>query len=216
LWNIKRKSIINNMNFPSKRLMLVQIFVIFVLPIILLYFKIIPSNWRIILLLVSSLFIYGIIRHEKWTHEEMGVRNDNFKKAFPFYLFFTVLSLITLFIISKLVHMPQEVFTKMFYFKTVILFLPSSFFQEFAFRSFLMPRLKHIFQSSFTIILINAVLFTFMHVIYSSLGILIPILFISGIFFAWLYFKYPNLILVSIAHSFLNVTAVLLGFFVIR
>ena len=200
---------------PSKRLMLTQIFVIFVLPVFLLYFHIISTNYRIVFLAISALFIYGIIRHEKWTHEEMWIRHDNFKKAIPFYLLFTVLSLGTLFIISRNVNMPMNVFTKMFYFKTFLFFLPSSFFQEFAFRSFLMPRLKHIFSSNFTIIFVNAILFTLMHIIYSSWGLLMPILFVSGIFFAWLYLKYPNLILISIAHSFLNVTAVLLGFFVI-
>ena len=203
------------MNTPSRRLMLTQILVIFVLPVFLLYFNIVPTSWRIILLAISSLFIYGIIRHEKWTHEEMGVRHDNFKKAIPFYLLFTVLSLGALFIISQKVSMPMNVFTKIFYWKTFIFFLPSSFFQEFAFRSFLMPRLKRIFSNNFTIILVNAVLFTWMHVIYSSWGLLMPILFVSGIFFAWLYLKYPNLILVSISHALLNVTAVLLGFFVI-
>jgi len=201
---------------PSKRLMLTQIFVIFILPVVLLYFKIVPSNWRIILLVISSLFIYGIIRHEKWTHEEMGIRHDNFKKALPFYFFFTIGSLITLFLISQKVVMPKDIFTKIFYLKTFIFFLPSSFFQEFAFRSFLIPRLKHIFNSNFTIIFVNAVLFTLMHIIYSSWGLILPILFVSGIFFAWLYLKYPNLILISVAHSFLNVTAVLLGFFVIH
>ena len=81
------------MNIPSKRLMLTQIFVIFILPVFVLYFNILPHGWRIVLLAVSCLFIYGIIRHEKWTYFEMGIRLDNLKKALPFYLIYTIIAL---------------------------------------------------------------------------------------------------------------------------
>ena len=199
-------------NKPSKRLIFTQIFIIFVLPVLVLYFNILSTNWRIVLLAVSSLFIYGIIRHEHWTHEDMGLRHDNFKKAFPFYFYFTILSIGVLFLIEHKISM-SGIDTKIFFIKTFVLFLPISFFQEFAFRSFLIPRLKEIFQSNYTIVFVNAVLFTMIHIIYPNLGIGLPLAFVSGIFFAWLYLKYPNLILISLAHSALNVTAVLLGFF---
>jgi membrane protease YdiL (CAAX protease family) len=199
-------------NKPSKRLILVQIFLIFVLPVAVLYFKILPADWRVILLAISALFIYGIIRHEHWTHEDMGIRHDNFKKALPFYFFFTVLSIGALFLLDHKVNMP-DINTKIFFIKTFIFFLPISFFQEFIFRSFLMPRLKEIFRSNFTVIFLNAVLFALMHIIYPNLGIGLPLAFVSGIFFAWLYLKYPNLLLISLSHAILNATAVLLGFF---
>ena len=204
------------MHAPSKKLIIAQILLIFVLPVLLIYFKILPSSWRMILLVVSSLFIYGIIRHEHWTYEDMGVRHDNFKKALPFYLLFTVVSLVVLFAIDHSVAMPREIYTKFFFIRTLLLFVPSSFFQEFAFRSFLMPRLKLIFSNNYYVILANALLFTLMHIIYFSLGLVLPLVFVSGIFFSWFYSKYPNLILISLAHSALNVTAVLLGFFVIN
>jgi len=199
-------------NKPSKRLIIVQIFLIFILPIALLHFKILPVDWRVGLLVISALFIYGIIRHEHWTHEDMGIRHDNFKKALPFYFFFTVLSIGVLFLLDYKVGMP-DINTKMFYLKTFIFFLPISFFQEFAFRSFLIPRLKEVFKNTYVIIFSNAVLFTLIHIIYPNLGISIPIAFVSGIFFAWLYWKYPNLLLISLSHAVLNATAVLLGFF---
>jgi len=201
-------------NKASKRLILTQIFLIFVLPVAVLYFKILSANWRVVLLAVSALFIYGIIRHEHWTHEDMGVRHDNLKKAFPFYLFFTILGIGTLFLIDGKMGM-SNIGTKEFFIRTFVFFLPVSFFQEFAFRSFLIPRLKEIFQNKFTIIFVNALLFTMIHVIYPNLGIGLPLAFVSGIFFAWLYLKYPNLLLISLAHSALNVVAVLLGFFYI-
>jgi len=201
-------------NKPSKRLIIAQIFLIFVLPVLVLYFKILPADWRVVILAVSSLFIYGIIRHEHWTHEDMGIRHDNFWKAFPFYLFFTIISIGVLFLLDHKIGAP-DINTKIFFIKTFIFFLPVSFFQEFAFRSFLMPRLKEIFKNNYVIIFSNAALFTAIHIIYPNLGISLPIAFVSGIFFAWLYLKYPNLLLISLSHAILNVTALLLGFFYI-
>lgn len=201
-------------NIPSKRLIILQTFLIFVLPVALLYFKIVPSSLRILLLLIDSLIIYGIIRHENWTHEDMGLEHHNFKQALPAYAFFTFLGVIFLFIIEHNVNLP-DIDTRAFYIKTFAFFIPISFFQEFAFRSFLVPRLKEIFSNDYTVIIVNALLFTLIHVIYPNIGIGLPIAFVSGIFFTWLYIKYPNLLLVSLSHIVLNLTAVLLGFFYI-
>ncbi|HNW71759.1 MAG TPA: type II CAAX endopeptidase family protein [Candidatus Paceibacterota bacterium] len=201
-------------NLPSRKLVIAQIFVIFILPVILLYFNILPVSWRMVLLAVSSLFIYGIIRKEEWTHEEMGLRNDNFKKGIPFYLLFTIIGIAILYLLDFKLNLPN-VETQKYVLRTWIFFIPISVFQEFAFRSFLIPKLKKIFTNNFVIILVNAVLFTLIHTIYPNLGIGLPLAFLSGILFAWLYIKYPNLVLVSISHAVLNIVAVLLGFFTI-
>ncbi|MFH1608948.1 MAG: type II CAAX endopeptidase family protein [Patescibacteria group bacterium] len=200
------------MNFPSKRLVITQIFIIFVLPVFVLYFKILSTDWRMILLAISAVFIYGIIRHEKWTHEEMGLRLDNFKKAIPFYAIFTILGIVILFFIQYKLGL-QNLNTKEFFIRSWIFFIPISIFQEFAFRSFLIPRLKYLYDNKFTIILVNAILFTLIHIIYPNLGIGLAVAFVSGIFFSWLYIKYPNLLLVSVSHAVLNIIAILLGFF---
>ena len=200
-------------NIPSKRLIIVQIFIIFVLPIFLLYFNIVPISWRMVFLAISALVIYGIIRREEWSYDEMGIRHDNFKKAFPFYLVFVILGAFALFFIDHKLNMPE--ITPSQAIRTWIFFIPVSFFQEFAFRSFLIPMLKKLYDNKYAIIFINAILFTLIHVIFPNLGIGLPIAFVSGIFFAWLYLKYPNLVLISLAHSVLNLIAVLLGFFVV-
>lgn len=197
---------------PSKRLIIAQIFVIFVLPVFVLYFKILSSDWRMILLALSAIALYGIIRHEKWTHEDMGLRHDNFKKAIPFYTLFTVIGIIALFIIQHKMGL-QNLNTKEFFIRTWAFFIPVSVFQEFAFRSFLIPRLKHLYNNNFTVIIVNAILFTLIHIIYPNLGIGLLVAFVPGVFFSWLYLKYPNLLLVSISHAVLNIIAVMLGFF---
>ena len=202
-------------NIPSKNIIIMQIFLIFVLPVMLLYFGVLPTSWRIVALALSALLIYGIITREHWTHEEMGVHTNNFKKSLPFYAVFTVLGLVALFLIEHRMNMP-DIETRNYLIRTWIFFVPISFFQEFAFRAFLIPRLKELYKNIYVIIFINAILFTLMHIIYPNLGIGLPIAFVSGLFFAWLYMKHPNLLLITISHSILNITAVLLGFFAIH
>jgi len=201
-------------NIPSKRLILVQIFLIFILPVFLIYFNILPVSWRMILLLVCSLVLYGIIRKEDWSFEDLGLHHHNYKKAIPFYAGFTVLGVLLLFFIHHEIN-PPDIATRLFFIKTFAFFIPISFFQEFAFRAFLVPRLKTLYKNELFIIFFNAILFTLIHIIYPNWGIGLPLAFFSGIFFAWLYIKYPNLVLVSISHAILNITAVLLGFFTI-
>jgi membrane protease YdiL (CAAX protease family) len=202
-------------NIPSKRLIILQIFLIFILPVFLLYFNIVPPSWRFFFLSLGALAIYGIIIKEQWTHEEMGIRHDNFWKSLPYYVLFTLISVLFLFLLDRKVNVGGLI-TQRYFFQTLILFLPISFFQEFAFRSFLIPRLKLIFSHNFTIILVNTILFTIIHVIYPSLIVSLPLSFLGGLFFTWLYLKHPNLLLISLAHAVTNVVAVLLGFFTIQ
>jgi membrane protease YdiL (CAAX protease family) len=202
------------MNLPSKRLILTQIFLIFVLPVFLIYFNILDISWRIALLAVCALVIYGIILRENWTYEDMGLHHHNFNKALPFYLSFAFFGVLILFFIHHEIN-PPDIESKIFFIKTFAFFIPISFFQEFAFRSFLIPRLKAIYKNNLFVIFVNAILFTLIHIIYPNWGVGLPLAFFSGIFFAWLYIKYPNLVLVSLTHIILNITAVLLGFFVI-
>ena len=201
-------------NIPSKRLILTLIFIIFILPVFLIYFNILPVSWRMILLLICSLVIYGIMSREKWTLKDLGLHHHNFKKAVPFYASFAFLGVLILFLIHHQINGP-DIESRIFFIKTFAFFIPISLFQEFAFRSFLIPRIKMVYKNELFIIFFNAILFTLIHIIYPNWGVGLPLAFFSGIFFAWLYIKYPNLLLITITHAILNITAVLLGFFVI-
>ena len=199
-------------NTLKKELILAQIFFIFIAPVFFIYFKILPANWTFPILLVCSLLIYGTVRHEKISNTELGLHLDNFRKSLPYYFVFTILGIWALFMIAGQFNIIKND-SMNFLIRTFLLFIPISFFQEFIFRSFLIHKLKSIFSHNSIIILINALLFTFIHIIYPNLVISLPISFISGICFAWLYVKYPNLFLITISHAILNLTAVLLGFF---
>lgn len=92
-------------------------------------------------------------------------------------------------------------------------FIPISIAQEFLYRSFLMRELSSLHLSFFSVILVNTFLFTFLHVIYGSLSFVLPMTFVAGIGFAWMFKKYPNFYLISLSHALLNFTAVLYTFF---
>lgn len=198
----------------SKEIATAEVVFFFVVPIVLLYFRIIPVAGRIPVLLIFSVLIYGVIRKEGWSERDLGLSGKTFKKGLPVYILATVFALIGVVVLSNIFGFVPlaHIWTKAHF---LFLFLVVSFFQEFAFRGFLLPVLARIFPDSFTVILVNALLFAFMHAIYPFPLIGLPFAFVGGIFFATLYHKYPNLLLVSLCHSVLNFVAVWHGFFVI-
>lgn len=199
---------------PAKHLPfeLYQVFAIFVVPIALIYFGVIPAEWRLVVLLMGALMIYGIIRKEKWSLRMLGVTRFHTEKAFIPYLIFTVTGVFFIIgLASVWHHTPQFEAGNMLH--LLFLFLPISALQEFAYRGYLMPVLYHIYRSPVRIIFINTILFAFLHVIYPEAQVNLPLAFIGGLGFSMMYYRYPNLILISLTHAILNFTAVLYGFF---
>jgi membrane protease YdiL (CAAX protease family) len=191
-----------------------QVILLFVLPVILLYFHIFPIESRLVVLLVFSLLIFGIIRKEGWKDEDVGLSFRKIRQALPAYTIATIVGVIFIILVANTFHLTPP-FLWWMNRKLLALFVFVSVFQEFAFRGFLIPVLGKIFHRNFAIVLINAVLFAGMHSIYSFPIIALPVAFVGGLVFAGLYIKYPNLILISIMHCILNFVAVGYGFFAI-
>jgi membrane protease YdiL (CAAX protease family) len=196
----------------DKELVLYQIFFIFILPIALLVFGIVPIAWRMLVLCVSMLFMYGVIQKEKITDETMGLSKYSFKKSIIPYLLFTLIGAFVFIKLSKVLDInPGIVWWQNIHF--IFLFMPVSLLQEIAYRGFLFPKLKVLSQKWWVIIGANTVLFTFLHVIYPMPNLMLPIAFFSGLGLSIMYKYYPNLLLISFAHAILNFIAVLHGFF---
>lgn len=196
----------------QKELALVQIFFIFVFPIALLIFGVIPVSWRMLVLCSSTLLIYGIIAHEKMSDATCGITKKNLAKSIFAYAIFTILGIAALEVLSKFWGLSGvSVWYKSPH--LLFLFLPVSLLQEIAYRGFLFPKLAVITHKKWVIILFNTILFTLIHAIYPRPEVMVPFAFVSGLAFALMYDKYPNLILISIAHSVLNFYAILHGFF---
>ena len=192
-----------------------EVIFLFVLPIVLLCFHIVPISDRIYILLIFSVFIYAVIKKEGWTEKDIGLTFENInKKMFKAYFIATGLVFLSLISLAQYFHLPptHHWWTNSNF---LFLFVVVSFFQEFAFRGFLMPLLQKVFPSMFAVVLVNSLLFAGMHAIYPMPMFGLPFAFLAGIFFSTLYHKYPNLILISIAHSILNFVVVWYGIFVI-
>lgn len=154
------------------------------------------------------------MKHAKWTLKDMGIIKGWMKDWAP-YLLFTLFAVLFLFWLSKITpHSSLPHWWRNA--KFLLLFIPLSVLQEIAFRGILMNMLIRAFKNPVIIIGVNAIIFALLHIIYLNAIFVLPFTFIAGIGFAWLYYKYPNLILVSISHSILNFVAMILGFFVLR
>lgn len=203
-----------NIIAKEKEIVWVQILYLFVIPTLLLYFKIIPGNFRIIMLFGIALLMLGIIKHNSWTFKDLGI-TKKFMKDFAPYLLFTVGGALFLIWLSAIVpHSPFLNWWKSA--KFLLLFIPLSVVQEIVFRGVLMKLLRHAFTNPILIIGLNASVFALIHVIYVNMTFVLPMTFIAGVGFAWIYYKYPNLILISISHTILNFIGMVLGFFVLR
>lgn len=198
----------------EREIVWVQILYLYIIPILLLYFKIIPNEFRVILLFGVAILLYGIVKHNKWTYSDLGIKRDLKEDLAP-YTVFTVGGVLFLLWLSQIV--PHEPFLGWWKnIKFLLLFIPISVLQEIVFRGILMDMLNKVFKSPIFIIVINAGIFALMHVIYLNSIFVLPMTFMAGIGFAWIYFKYKNLILISISHTILNFVAMVLGFFIIR
>jgi membrane protease YdiL (CAAX protease family) len=191
---------------------IIQILVLFVLPVLLVYYKTIPFKYRIHTLAIVTLSTFAVILIEGWTLIDLGIRIDTLGKYFLPYIIFTLTLAMFLIVLARLLkRRGQENFfrRKRFIYIAVI----SSISQELMFRGYLFAKLYEMTSNYYIIILINALLFAFIHVIYSNTPLTLFMIFIAGICFASMYWAYPNLILLIISHTILNYIAVHYGFF---
>lgn len=198
----------------EREIVWIQILYLYVIPTLLLYFNVVPESFRIVILFGVAILLLGIIRHNRWSYSDMGITHNFMKDIVP-YTVFTVGGVLFLVWLSQVVpHSPFLGWWKNL--KFLLLFIPLSIVQEVVFRGVLMNMLSRAFSSPIFIIVLNASVFALIHVIYLNSTFVLPMTFIAGIGFAWMYFKYKNLILISISHTILNFVAMILGFFVLR
>jgi membrane protease YdiL (CAAX protease family) len=161
-----------------------------------------------------AILLMGIIKHNQWSYYDMGLIRDFMKDILP-YTVFTVAGVLFLVWLSQIVpHSPFLGWWKNL--KFLLLFIPLSIIQEVIFRGVLMNMLSRAFSSPIFIIALNASVFALIHVIYLNSTFVLPMTFIAGIGFAWMYYRYKNLILISASHTVLNFVGMVLGFFVLR
>jgi membrane protease YdiL (CAAX protease family) len=199
----------------DRQTILSEIFFIFIAPVALIATGIISVEWRMLMLCISMLLMYGIIVHEQIPDSAMGLNPRSFRKGIIPYTLFTVAGIVVL---AKVAHY-FELQSVVLWWKSphlIFLFLPVSMLQEIAYRGFLFYKLKLLSSKWWFIILFNVLLFTFLHVIYPVPLVMLPVAMVGGLCFALMYRYFPSIILISLAHAALNFAAIFYGFFTIH
>ncbi len=207
------EKIISHITTP-KREIFTQIFLVFITPILLIKLNILSIQYRIPVLIALVVLLMVILIREKWTWEMLGFSKKHIKHYLAPYAMFTFLGVAFIVFTHEIAGFSiAHTWWQQKHF--LYMFLILSFLQEVAYRGYLMPALGKITNNPYWIIGLNTVLFTFLHIIYPNLAVGIPVALVGGLGFSLMYYKYPNLPLITISHSVLNFCAVLYGFFVI-
>ncbi len=189
---------------------ILEIFLIFILPVLLWYYKIIPIERRLHALYGMNILALIFVFIHQFNLKQIGVRLDNIYSSLFIYSVFTLIGAIVVFAGAKIIKIKKpgegHSIEKLWH------CIKISVLQETIYRGYLMALLLLIL-SPITAIILNALLFTLVHVIYENKKVTLFIVFISGLAFAALYAMHPNLILISITHIILNYVAISLGFF---
>ncbi len=193
---------------------IVEITALFILPVLLIYTGVVPFAYRYIVLGVVTLAMLCVIYMEGWRLKQLGIRTDNLRSSLVPYAIFTLVGLIAIGIIAYFLG-KQFRFDNLWrvYPAYLISVIPTCIIQEFGYRAILLSKLKLIFSSLLVAVLLDAVIFSLLHLPYPELRYLLPITFFGGIGFATMYSFYPNLIVISLAHLVLNFGIMLFSFF---
>lgn len=189
-----------------------RIVLVYMLPMLLVVWGVIPFVWHIPVMLSMTLFIFYFVHKDKLTKEDLGMVKPSNIKDYLIYFFAIVIGLTgILYFANALGYSPMPEWHKHPTF--LYLFIPISVLQEFAYRSVLTKELHYIFDEDAQIILANAGIFAILHIIYPNAFAVLPLTIIGGLFLSTLWKIKPNFYLISFAHVVFNFTAVLYGFF---
>jgi uncharacterized protein len=187
--------------------LLISIFYIF--PPAAIVFHLIPFNLRFFLLMAIAPTLFFVRPAVAITNRDLGITKHNLVESIVAIVPIT-LSLALLTVASAAVNQPRYDNSSLsmgFYLFYVLISCP---FQEFVYRGYLFPALTILPLGKWARMMIAAVLYSFVHIIYADTYILCSTL-ISGLLWNIHYDKYRNLAGVTISHAILGVLTIGLG-----
>ena len=190
-----------------KKQKLIEIFLItFFFFIFIILFQL--QSFVIVILLVASLTI------------SLCFKNDIIeiilpkKKHFLYFILFDIFLIITMIMLFGDESFLKDLDLKKFYFTSILLLfylLFSVIPQEIIFRFLFFYKYKDYFNK-FEILLLNSLVFSFCHLIYFDIYILL-FSFFGNLLFTFNYMKNKSLLVVIVEHFLLGQTLIILGFF---
>ena len=191
---------------------IIEFMLVALFPVSIITFGLVPSVFHYAVLLAIAIYAGSAIFYRKWTRHDLGFRKDTLIFWKP-YLVWTLLATVTIIAVHQVLRMPFIMWDHTTLGKLIAISILLSCIQEFLYRGYLFRLFKDITQHMGWVVIINIIVFTYMHTMFPHWEIIIPLTAAGGILFAILYKKYPNVYLVSGMHCVLNFTALYLGFF---
>lgn len=199
----------NKQLVQERQKVILIVFLIYILPVLLVFLEVIPFSWRFYVLIFAAIVVVAIAYLYQFSPVELGFTNHNLKKSL------TAISLPTLIFtgfmfIYYLTHgsrLDNSAYQWLFYLFFVGV---SSPIQEFLYRGFLFAIFKREKFATWVQIVFSTLLYSFIHLIYKDIPTLVFTLII-GIIWGWNYAKFRNLYSIIISHSLLGAIAILVG-----
>lgn len=196
----------------NKKELFLQILAVFILPVFFINIGFINIHYRVTVLAVLVTLLVIVLVEEDWSAQMLGMSKFYFKKYLVNYFIFSAIGVFAIVKFGHEVgHHSMPLWWQNGHF--VYLFFIISALQEIAYRGYMMPALGKLTKNPYMIVLANTLIFTYLHTIFPDLGLGLPLAFVGGIGFSFMYLKYPSLPLIILSHSILNFFAVLYGFF---
>ncbi|NER20845.1 MAG: CPBP family intramembrane metalloprotease [Symploca sp. SIO1C2] len=185
------------------------IFAFYLLPPIAIVIKLIPFSVRFILLTFIGLLMFFIRPSQGTSNIDLGITRKNFEKSIYAIIPLTLLLGLPMILLS-LVNDPRIDNSELSIYFYLFYVLISCPLQEFAYRGYLFHLLEVLALKKWTRIIIAAALYSFVHIIFVDIYIVIATLLV-GILWNIHYDRYRNLASVTLSHSILGVLSILFG-----
>lgn len=181
----------------------------YILPVLLLHFKIIPFSWRFYILILAAIAILAITRLYKFSLIELGFTRQHLGISFKVITLPTLASVLLMLInyMMQGARIDNSTYKLGFYLFFVTV---SSPLQEFLYRGFLFAVFSRAKLAPWLMILLSSLLYSFVHLIYQDVPTLL-FTFIIGVLWGMNYASYRNLYSIIFSHSVLGVVAILVG-----
>lgn len=178
-----------------------EIILVFVGLPLLYYFDYIPFHKSIPLLTVFLLFLFLLIRDKSFDRKKFGFNGFSTRRLlFIRFIIFVIVSSLLVLILSpeNLFILPRKQLTLWI---MIMIFYPiwSAYPQELIYRSWYFHRYRSLFKREWAFLVLNALLFSFSHIIFRN-WLAIVLTFFGGLMFALTYKRSNSLMTVFIEH----------------
>ncbi len=196
----------------NKTALLIEIFLMFVSPPLLIVFGLLPKESVMLILWAATLYAYLHLRRNKIKLFAFDFKREVLYAVLKRYLLVSIL--MTLFVLA---YEPENFLalakSRPLFWLLVMLLYPfvSAFVQEILFRNYFFYRYESLFKGDLLLfVFVNALLFAYVHIIFEN-WIAVIFTFFGSLLFTHTYLKTRSTLLTAIEHSLYGNTLYTLG-----